>query len=192
MQITHNFLINDYGGITSIDHDDGSAYYNDSLNFLVYSGSKNLFGSHKIEYGNIFIYPDLKPCYGQPVCGSWFSGDEGMEEWGERWVNNKCVQYGGNRIFTIDSCDLHHLSRNMPYFANNQYYLPTKQQGIYDCNGARFNLTYWQSLGFDAGSQEFPAPTVQTIIEWGRELLYPFMDNSNKKTISSPATTAVM
>jgi len=27
MQITRNFIINDYGGIVAIDHDDGSAYY---------------------------------------------------------------------------------------------------------------------------------------------------------------------
>ena len=33
--ITHNFIINGYNGVWTIDHDDGSQYFNDTKNFLV-------------------------------------------------------------------------------------------------------------------------------------------------------------
>lgn len=36
--ITRNFVINNYNSIWPLDHDDGSCYYTDTLNFLVYGG----------------------------------------------------------------------------------------------------------------------------------------------------------
>lgn len=40
----HNFIISNFSSIFPFDHDDGSAYYHDDSNFLVYAPAKNLFG----------------------------------------------------------------------------------------------------------------------------------------------------
>lgn len=37
--------------------DDGSRYYNDSYNFVVYGGSGSSWGNHKLNIGNWFVYP---------------------------------------------------------------------------------------------------------------------------------------
>jgi len=152
---------------------DGSSYYNDSFNFLLYSGSKNLFGHHKHEQSdtdtdtdtgththtqhsiaehstdryeqwsqswgedfcaclyrfvdecfacvcavsdNLFIYPDLHPSYGQPVCSSSDSGDAPDEE----WANNRCIFYAGNDAYALNGCDPANPNPlNVPYTANN-------------------------------------------------------------------------
>lgn len=36
--ITRNFMINNYNSVWPLDHDDGSCYYTDSYNLLVYGG----------------------------------------------------------------------------------------------------------------------------------------------------------
>lgn len=38
--------------------DDGSRYYNDSYNFVVYGGSGSQWGNHKLNIGNWFVYPE--------------------------------------------------------------------------------------------------------------------------------------
>jgi len=39
--IRKNFIVNGYNGVWALDHDDGSSYYNDTSNLLVYGGCKN-------------------------------------------------------------------------------------------------------------------------------------------------------
>ena len=43
--VKQNMIINGYNGVWSLDHDDGSSYYNDSANLLVYGGCKNFRGN---------------------------------------------------------------------------------------------------------------------------------------------------
>ena len=38
-------------------------------------------------------------------------------------------------------------------------------------NEVHMNLTQWQALGLDAGTTVQPAPTLQQLIDWGREML---------------------
>lgn len=37
---------------------DGSRYYNDSYNFMVYSGTGSQWGSHMLSIGNWYVYPE--------------------------------------------------------------------------------------------------------------------------------------
>jgi hypothetical protein len=53
-----NFLINNYHSVWPIDHDDGSCYYLDTENFLIYGGYKNYLGHSKTAKNNIYIFPD--------------------------------------------------------------------------------------------------------------------------------------
>ena len=54
--ITRNFLVGNYGGGNgAIDNDDGSVYYRNNHNFLVYGHQKFKVGSIE-SYGNVMAY----------------------------------------------------------------------------------------------------------------------------------------
>ena len=57
--ITNNFFINNYHSTWPIDHDDGSCYYTDTYNFLVYGGYKNFLGHSKTVTKNLYVYQML-------------------------------------------------------------------------------------------------------------------------------------
>jgi hypothetical protein len=46
-RISQNLLINGYRSVWPIDHDDGSSFYNDTANVLVYGGFKSFSGNNK-------------------------------------------------------------------------------------------------------------------------------------------------
>jgi hypothetical protein len=73
----------------------------------------------------------------------------------------------------MTGCDPTNMS--LPYLAYNKIYIPAGAQVIFRCqiNGttARLNLEQWQSFGLDIGTAVQTAPDVQTIIQWGREIL---------------------
>ena len=54
----NNFLITNYRSVWPLDHDDGSCYWVDTNNFLVYGGFKNNYGHSKTTRYNTYIYPD--------------------------------------------------------------------------------------------------------------------------------------
>ena len=56
--ITANLLFNCYTSTWPIDHDDGSAYYTDSYNVLVYGGYKSYLAHSKTAHNQLYIYPD--------------------------------------------------------------------------------------------------------------------------------------
>jgi len=41
----------------TIDHDDGSQYFNDTGNLMVWGGCKNYMGNHKSCAHNVIIHP---------------------------------------------------------------------------------------------------------------------------------------
>lgn len=56
---TKNFLINGYNGVWTLDHDDGSQYFNDTGNFMVFGGCKNYLGNHKSCDHNVIVHPGI-------------------------------------------------------------------------------------------------------------------------------------
>jgi hypothetical protein len=56
--ITHNFIINNYHAVWPIDHDDGSQYFTDTRNFMVYGGSKNFLGNSVASENNYYVMAD--------------------------------------------------------------------------------------------------------------------------------------
>ena len=97
----------------------------------------------------------------------------GQSGWGEEWTSNTCIMYATGSLYNIWSCDTAHLFT--PLLANNTFYLPEGYTATFNCdvNGKTQALTLeqWQSYGMDLGSRVLPAPDVQTIIQWGREML---------------------
>ena len=57
--ITKNLFINGYNGVWTIDHDDGSQYFNDTENFMVFGGCKNFMGNHKSCDHNVIVHPGI-------------------------------------------------------------------------------------------------------------------------------------
>jgi hypothetical protein len=57
----------------------------------------------------------------------------------------------------------------------NKIYIPPGTEVAFICNvngtSARLNLQQWQSYGVDIGTTVETTPDIQTIIQWGREML---------------------
>ena len=94
--ITRNLLINSFNSVWPIDHDDGSAYYLDSDNVLVYGGYKSFLGNNKTAANNLYLYPDAyAKQFGADFCASVWEPDLGPE----RWVGNTCVKVANTPVF---------------------------------------------------------------------------------------------
>ena len=88
-----------------------------------------------------------------------------------------CTLYNSSVPYHIEKCDT--ASLFVPYLANNTIYIPSGTEVAFICkvNGtsARLNLEEWQSYGLDIGTVVQTAPDVQTIIQWGRQMLQNIM-----------------
>ena len=82
-RIFSNLIINGYGGVWTLDHDDGSSYYDDTSNFLVYGGCKNYKGDHKnCGPNNVILFPG--------IFSRSSSGSSSPPRWGSCQTNDKC------------------------------------------------------------------------------------------------------
>jgi hypothetical protein len=171
--IHHNVLYDNYGCIWPIDHDDGSCFYEDSYNFLVYGGKKNLYGHSKTDHHEIYVYPDSRPFPGCGVCIASKERTDNASSWNETWINNICTLYNTTVPYNIKPCDTAHLL--LPYLANNTIYIPAGTEVTFMCivNGTSepLNLQQWQTYGLDIGTVIQTTPDIHTIIEWGRKML---------------------
>ena len=173
--IHHNLFFTNYGSVWPIDHDDGSCFYEDSYNFLVYGGKKNYKGHSKTDHHEMYIYSDQDPNgFGGEVClqGD-FAPPNGTSSLNEVWVNNTCILYKSSSPYSILDCNT--ATWFVPHLAFNKLYIPSGAQATFFCktNGTsvKFSLNQWQSMGYDLGTTVETTPDVQTIIQWGREML---------------------
>lgn len=115
-----NYFINNYNAILSIDHDDGSNHYLDTLNVLMYSGQKNYIGWEKHAVQNLYIRPDLadsreeasstEACEANSwefACKKWnhCNGQASFEPMA-RYINNTCI-YGTADVYSKPACDVY-------------------------------------------------------------------------------------
>ena len=172
--IHHNTIINNYHCVWPLDHDDGSCFYEDSYNFLIYGGKKNFLGHSKTDHHEIYVLSDANPSNaGTNVCLYDSRATRGSSGWNETWINNICTLYQNSVPYNINNCDTSDLL--VPYLANNTIYIPSGEEVAFTCkvNGtsARLSLEQWQSYGLDLGTTIKVTPDIQTIIQWGREML---------------------
>jgi hypothetical protein len=172
--IHHNVLFNNYRSVWPIDHDDGSCYYEDSYNFLVYGGKKNYLGHSKLDHHEIYVYSDLSAGgFGSGNCLNDYAPVHDTSGWNETWIENICTLFNSSVPYKIDGCDTANLY--VPQLANNKIYIPAGTEIAFVCNvkgsSTRLNLQQWQSYGLDIGTIVETVPDIQTIIEWGREML---------------------
>ena len=181
-EISHNFIIANYYCSAPLDHDDGSSYYYDHHNVLVYGGYKNNIGHSKRAENNLFIYPgDAFPkppqqtLFGgfvkRPYC--LFSNGNSLgalpSGWDEYYTNNTCV-FDGNSIYDLGSCKYTQLSLSSPFTANNSFYSSSADITI-NCGDNNLTFSEWQKAGKDKGSTINDIPPISTIISWAKDLL---------------------
>ena len=171
--IDHNVIYDNYGCIWPIDHDDGSCFYEDSYNFLIYGGKKNLYGHSKTDHHEIYVFPDTRPFPGCGVCIASKEHTDNTYSWNETWVANICTLYNNTIPYNIKPCNTSDLL--LPKLANNTIYIPAGREVTFNCtiNGTSefLNLQQWQSYGLDIGTVVQTTPDIYTIIEWGRKML---------------------
>ena len=177
--ITHNFLINSYHSTWPLDHDDGSCYYYDTYNFLVYGGYKNYLGHSKVVKYNYYIYPDAAHSLERvnsynvfPFCANSDGASTANlpSGWGEVWENNTCI-IGNPNVYEFSSCTPTGSNTGLiPFTANNTFYAPNKDIYI-KCGSEKLSLQQFEGLGYDKGSQVFDPVSNDVIVQWGRELL---------------------
>ena len=164
--IHNNFLIVDYGSLYAVDHDDGSAYYLDSYNFNVYSGTKNYLGHSKVNDHQLFVYADAIESDGRLHCQ-----DDLSEPYDENWQNNKCILLSHTTPYLFNYCDETKLKAISPHL-NNAFYTSTGQLN-FTCGSKSYTLEEWQKAsGQEQGSTVARLPTVNTIISWGQQVMY--------------------
>lgn len=175
--LTKNFIINNYHSTFPIDHDDGTGYYYDSLNFLVYGGYKSYLGHSQTAVHNIYVFPDAyhyMPTIEEGMLGSFlnyaycaFSDGVG---WGEVWANNICITSEPD-IYQFGGC---HPGGNMedlvPFTANNTFFIPGKEV-LFNCGGQKLNLLDFQLLGYDIGSHVYDELDIESILKMGKDIL---------------------
>ena len=167
--IHHNVLLNNYNSLYPIDHDDGSSFYEDSYNFQIYGGMKSYLGHSKKDHHHIYVYPDLR----NGGCLHEYYPSPELSGWNESWVENTCILYKSQVPYKFAHCDTKNLY--LSYLADNKIYTPPGINVGFNCtvNGTNrlLSLQEWQALGMDLGTTAQTAPDIQTIIQWGREML---------------------
>ena len=169
--ITRNFIISNYNCLHPLDHDDGSCYYYDTYNYLIYGGYKNYLGHSKIVKYNYYVYPDANPA-GHPYCAisNGASTTKLPSGWGEVWVNNTCI-IGNPDVYEFGSCTPTGNNTGLiPFTANNTFYAPNEDIYI-KCGSVEWSLEQFQKEGYDIGSHVYDPVSYDTIVEWGRKLL---------------------
>jgi len=164
-QIYRNFLLNNYNSVWPLDHDDGSCYFNDTFNFMVYGGFKNYLGHSKLATHNVYVYP----AGGSPYCMYSEGQAAGVSGWGEQWQYNVCIK-DDDDVYDLGNCAANDPALTVPLTLSNQFHTPNATIAL-DCSGAKLTLQQWQSAGMDIGST-FGAPlSADEIIALGRAVL---------------------
>jgi hypothetical protein len=174
-----NFVINNYNGVWSLCHDDGSNAWTDENNFLPWSGTKNYLGFNKTSRGNIFLYADLSPQHlahgydnGWNACSMSYGTAALPTALADVWTNNTCVCARGSSFFSFNGCvPQAPLDGNAPLFSANTY---ASDDGVWamTCGDAHWNLSQAQALGVDVGSALVTPPTVDQVVASARALLH--------------------
>ena len=176
--LTRNVFINNCHPTWPIDYDDGSCYYLDTYNYLVYRGYKNYLGHSQTMQNNVYVYPDAEHSIDTPkafISKPYCANSDGASRvvlpsgWGEVYINNTCI-IGNPNIYEFGSCNLDDPKGLIPFTAFNKFYA-LKSYIYIKCQGKQLTLQDFQKMGYDIGSTVSDPVDTSTIIKWGRGLL---------------------
>jgi hypothetical protein len=182
--VHHSFLVANYGADGGcLDNDDGSSYYLIHDNACIYGGHKGDFDSHSIHsYQNLHIYPQVygERCVfiGSQLLPGATSHTTYVEGFADMYTNNTCVLDPRANIAFVDESNNHPFPNVTEFqarllLANNTIYCPGAECGFVGAGGFK---TYqeFQAAGYDTTTQIVNAtPSVDTMIAWARDLLFP-------------------
>lgn len=169
--IRANLLMLNYGGNWALNHDDGSAWYHNDRNVILYSGAKHStfrFGAHsKRHTNNLFAFPDANDralFVEQHRC----SVNGGYRE---DWAENTCALLHGATPYT-DGCPWkHELSTNVRRF-NNTYFVPEPRHFRVTCRRSQWKgMAAVQQKGQELGSTVRQLPHISELVYMARKML---------------------
>ena len=175
--IEQNFLINGYNSVWTIDHDDGSQFFNDTHNFMVFGGCKNYLGNSKSCDANVIVYPGISSRSAGSYRCACFAGTGFADQY---FQNNTCLTADGV-VYTygfqqpITNCTDASIGQHVYRTAGNTFFAPTNLStgGLFGGRGdqcASFEL--WQAAEQDVGShavRSLPGP--DEVVAMGRRVL---------------------
>lgn len=175
--LTKNFIISNYYATFPIDHDDGTGYYYDSLNFLVYGGYKSYLGHSQTAEHNIYVFPDAyhymtaieDGMLGAFLKYAYCAFSEGVG-WGEVWANNVCVTNDPDIYYFAGCRPDGNMDSLVPLTANNSFFIPGKEIS-FKCGGKTMSLSDFQLLGYDVGSHVYGELDIESILKMGKDIL---------------------
>jgi hypothetical protein len=168
--ISNNFLIGNYNPSLAIDNDDGSSFYEQKQNFVVYgqAGFKADFGAHDMRsVGNYYAYVDVAWA-GFPASDGWF-------------LNNSVILNGGSGSMFgsgyASGCGL--IGRpGVGVIRGNAVYSKEHATMRVACLNSTTKacsvsclLTEWLAEGHDPGTTVNPIPADDEVMEAARKLL---------------------
>ena len=156
-----NFIVNGYNGVWGIDHDDGSQFYNDTGNLMVWGGCKNYRGHSKSCDHNTILYPgDAQHSSGGRKCQT---DDNGIFA-NQYYHGNKCFESSGAFYSFRKNCNSVNVNSTTYQTANNTFFadLAAGAGGPKPCGATDFKQ--WQSWGQDDGSTMVQTPDLAGVM----------------------------
>jgi len=179
--IHHNMIMNNYACVWPIDHDDGSSFYHDHDNVLIYGGYKNYIGNDKQAHFQLYLYPDgdrydmLTPSRHRGGGGGTSCCDFDSSAPREVFANNTCFMGFNPFIYYFSGCDVTKLVDHVPLTANNTYYMPPGNRTSFHCNvqgrDQVLSISDFQKYGYDLGSTEQTNPGMTTMLQFAHQWL---------------------
>ena len=174
--IAYNFLVAG-GGANSgaADHDDGSSFYEDASNFMVYGGHKsNFFGHSKRSVSTLMAFHLVY----QPLCLRIYAGIPLASPGGiyaEGYVNNTCILASPSDLYmslgspcTPGEADL---SLRIE-LGGNTVYAPAGGRAGVQCGNQTLTFDAWVATGADPRSVLVEGvPSSAQIMAWAAALL---------------------
>jgi len=155
-EIAFNFLVAGGGANSgSADHDDGSSFYYDHHNVMVYGGHKSNFDGHsKRSVANLLAFPLVY----EPVCARFYVGLPPASPgglWAEAFVNNTCVlASAGDRYLDLGTpCAAGEADFGSRLaLGGNTVYAPPGSGASVRCGADTLDFGAWAATGADPGS----------------------------------------
>mmetsp|Transcript_2345 Transcript_2345/g.4308 ORF Transcript_2345/g.4308 Transcript_2345/m.4308 type:complete len:403 (+) Transcript_2345:2033-3241(+) len=163
--ISGNMMINNFHSTWPIDHDDGSCFFNDTNNLLIYGGAKNYLGHTKVSTGNLYVYANLNGPGSCMIDDSSFGNDV--------YAENRCITSTGF-LYKLSTCDVNNLNKTAEITYKNQIFSPKKIFVPCRSNGKAVNLTLedLQNQGYELGSKVSGLPSNKQVQTWARQMLH--------------------
>ena len=174
--IQNNMIFANYGSAWPIDHDDGSSYYVDRENVLLYAGTKSYLGGHNVSTtDSLLLWPNLN---GWGAATMLYQSVTNASGYAEVWENNTVVlgaAMGPSRgpgYVDFNPCDAQHTVPNAthpaPAMVGNTIHIPSgtdPSRFTVGCGPKPLLFSAWQGLGHDHGTSVLSgSPTTTDLV----------------------------